>query len=150
MVVFVAVALTAARPAAAQQPMQRQVDSLAAQVRALRARLDSLVRRTPTPADTSEDLASLRAAAAAAAGTDTSKPKSETGPFIGRERNQAQLNPEIGVTGDVRAYGQQPGVQRDNFDPREFEIGFQSALDPYSSTKIFVSLENGDVSIAEG
>ncbi len=150
MVVFVAVALTAARPAAAQQPMQRQVDSLAAQVRALRARLDSLVRRPPTPADTSEDLASLRAAAAAAAGTDTSKPKSETGPFIGRERNQAQLNPEIGVTGDVRAYGQQPGVQRDNFDPREFEIGFQSALDPYSSTKIFVSLENGDVSIEEG
>jgi len=150
MVVFVAVALTAARPAAAQQPMQRQVDSLAAQVRALRARLDSLVRRPPTPADTSEDLASLRAAAAAAAGTDTSKPKSETGPFIGRERNQAQLNPEIGVTGDVRAYGQQPGVQRDNFDPREFEIGFQSALDPYSSTKIFVSLENGAVSIEEG
>ena len=150
MVVFVAVALTAARPAAAQQPMQRQVDSLAAQVRALRARLDSLVRRPPTPADTSEDLASLRAAAVAAAGTDTSKPKSETGPFIGRERNQAQLNPEIGVTGDVRAYGQQPGVQRDNFDPREFEIGFQSALDPYSSTKIFVSLENGDVSIEEG
>jgi len=150
MAVLVAVALTAARPAAAQQPMQRQVDSLAAQVRALRARLDSLVRRPATSADTSEDLASLRAAAAAVAGVDTSKPKTEAGPFIGRERNQAQLNPEIGVTGDVRAYGQQPGVQRENFDPREFEIGFQSALDPYSSTKIFVSLENGDVSIEEG
>jgi len=70
--------------------------------------------------------------------------------FIGRERNQAQLNPEISVTGDVRASAERPGVQRDNFDPREFEVGFQSALDPYSSTKIFVSLENGEVSVEEG
>ncbi|HEY6207680.1 MAG TPA: hypothetical protein VIW28_01355, partial [Gemmatimonadales bacterium] len=70
--------------------------------------------------------------------------------FIGRERNQSQLNPEISVTGDVRAYGQHPGIQRDNFDPREFEVGFQSALDPYSHTKIFVSLENGEVSVEEG
>jgi len=55
--------------------------------------------------------------------------------FVGRERNQAQLNPEIGVTGDVRAYATTAGVQRDNFVPREFEIGFQSALDPYSHTR---------------
>src|SRR5438128_634712 len=115
--------------------------------------------RTVTPAavapaaaeDTS--LAALRAAAAAAAGTDTLRIRADTaGPtkFVGRERSQPQLNPEISVTGDVRAYGQQPGVQHDNFDPREFEVGFQSPLDPYSSTKIFVSFENGDVSIEEG
>ena len=54
------------------------------------------------------------------------------------------------MTGDVRAYGQQPGIQRENFDAREFEVGFQSALDPYSHTKIFVSLENGNVSVEEG
>jgi hypothetical protein len=41
-------------------------------------------------------------------------------------------------------------VQHDNFDAREFEVGFQSALDPYSNTKIFVSLENGAVSVEEG
>src|SRR5207244_8043606 len=70
--------------------------------------------------------------------------------FIGRERSQPQLNAEISVTGDVRAYAQRPGIQRDNFDPREFEVGFQSPLDPYSSTKIFVSLENGSVSVEEG
>jgi hypothetical protein len=136
---------------AAQQATQRQVDSLAAEVRALKTRLDSLARHAPppAPADTNEDLAALRAAAAAAAGIDTSKPKPGTGPFIGRERNQAQLNPEIGATGDVRAYAQN-GVQRDNFVPREFEVGFQSALDPYSHTKIFVSLENGSVSVEEG
>jgi len=144
----------------AQQPTQRQIDSLAAQVRALKAQLDSLraaLGRRPAavaPAaaeDTS--LAALRAAAAAAAGTDTTKLKADTaGPtkFVGRERSQPQLNPEISATGDVRAGAHIPGVQHDNFDPREFEVGFQSPLDPYSSTKIFVSLENGNVSIEEG
>src|SRR5437879_3323509 len=42
------------------------------------------------------------------------------------------------------------GGAADNFDAREFEVGFQSPLDPYSSTKIFVSFENGNVSIEEG
>src|SRR5207247_2223125 len=146
----------------AQRPTQRQIDSLAAQVRALKAQLDSLraaLGRRPAavapPGGAAEDtsLAALRAAAAAAAGTDTLRIRADTaGPtkFVGRERSQPQLNPEISVTGDVRAYGQQPGVQHDNFDPREFEVGFQSPLDPYSSTKIFVSFENGDVSIEEG
>jgi hypothetical protein len=146
--------------AVAQQPTQRQLDSLGAEVRALKARLDTLraamPRRAagpaaPPAADTS--LAALRAAAAAAAGTDTAAVRADTvraTPFVGRERNQAQLNPEISATGDVRAYGQTPGVQRNNFDAREFELGFQSPLDPYSNTKIFVSLENGQVSVEEG
>jgi hypothetical protein len=136
------------------------VDSLAAEVRALKARLDSLraqVGRAPGPAraqrDTSgaDELAALRAAAAAA--TDTARLNADTAQptrFIGRERNQAQLNPEISATGDVRAGGYTEGVQRENFDPREFEVGFQSALDPYSHTKIFVALENGSVSVEEG
>src|SRR6266705_2145000 len=154
-----------AAPAAAQQPAltQRQVDSLAAQMRVLKARLDSvlgvLARLQAQPAaraparDTTagDELVALRAAATSAAGgaaqrSDTGTPTE----FVGRERNQAQLNPEISVTGDVRAYGTMPGVQRDTFDPREFEIGFQSALDPYSTTKIFVSLEGGQVSVEEG
>ena len=155
------VAACLAAPAAAQQPSQRQVDSLAAQVRTLRARLDSVLaelRRRPdtrlVPArDTADDLAALRAAMAEAAGRaggDTTRADTAPGPFVGRERNQSQLNPEIGVTGDVRAYGTTRGVQRDNFDPREFEIGFQSALDPYSHTKIFVSIEGDEVGLEEG
>ncbi len=153
-----AACLAAPAPAAAQQPTQRQVDSLAAQLRLLRARLDSIVAtlgRRPAPpppaAAAGDDLAALRAAAAAARG-DSSQRADTTMPtqFVGRERNQAQLNPEISVTGDVRAYGYSPGVQGNNFDPREFEIGFQSALDPYSHTKIFVSLEGGAVSVEEG
>src|SRR5947199_430565 len=153
-----------ARPLAAQQPTARQVDSLAAEIRALKVRLDSvrtaLARATAQgrvagPArDTAatDELAALRTAARAATGRSDTAAKRDTTPtrFIGRERNQAQLNPEISVTGDVRAYGQQPGIQRENFDAREFEVGFQSALDPYSNTKIFVSLENGSVSVEEG
>src|SRR2546425_4923131 len=142
MVLFLAMALAA--PAAAQQPAptQRQVDSLAAQMRILKARLDSVLGvltrlqaqpggRAPARDTTAGDeLAQLRAAATSAAGgapqrSDTGTPTQ----FVGRERNQAQLNPEISVTGDVRAYGTMPGVQRDNFDPPEFEIGFQSAPD---------------------
>jgi len=153
-----------ARPLAAQQPTARQVDSLAAEIRALKVRLDSVraalagagrQARVGAPAkDTAatDELAALRSAARAAAGRSDTAARQDTTPprFIGRERNQAQLNPEIGVTGDVRVYGQQPGIQRDNFDAREFEVGFQSALDPYSHTKIFVSLENGNVSVEEG
>src|SRR5881398_3238967 len=164
-VAALAAVLALAAPASAQQPAdQRRVDSLAAEVRVLRARLDSLraqVGRAPgggaAPAkrDTAatDALAALRAAAAAAAGTDTARIRGDTaGPtkFVGRERSQPQLNPEISATGDVRAYGYTPGVQRENFDAREFEVGFQSPLDPYSSTKIFVSFENGNVSIEEG
>ncbi|HXL53455.1 MAG TPA: hypothetical protein VN945_10025, partial [Gemmatimonadales bacterium] len=163
-VAALAAGLALAAPAFAQQPAeQRRVDSLAAEVRALKARLDSLRAQVggarggaaPAKRDTTatDELAALRAAAAAAAGTDTTKMKADTAQrtqFIGRERNQAQLNPEISATGDVRAYGTTTGVQRDNFDAREFEVGFQSALDPYSNTKIFVSLENGSVSVEEG
>jgi hypothetical protein len=161
---------------AAQQPqgavaMQRQVDSLATELRRLQARFDSVlvvlarVQAAPARTDTAiaaaradsaallDELASLRAAANAAAGQpDTTQAAAAQTPtqFVGRERNQAQLNPEISVTGDVRASATTSGVQRDNFDPREFEIGFQSALDPYSHTKIFVSLEGGEATIEEG
>src|SRR5437870_8256656 len=160
--VVAALAAVLAVPARAfaQQPAeQRRVDSLAAEVRALKARLDSLraqIARRPAPvveAAAARSVAALRAAAAAAAGTDTTRVKADTSgrtKFVGRERSQPQLNPEISATGDVRAGAHIPGIQHDNFDPREFEVGFQSPLDPYSSTKIFVSLENGNVSIEEG
>src|SRR5207253_609903 len=158
-VAALAAVLALAAPASAQQPVdQRRVDSLAAEVRALKARLDSVraqLAHRPAAAEPAADtsLAALRAAAAAAAGTDTSRIRGDTAgrtKFVGRERSQPQLNPEISATGDVRAGAHIPGIQHDNFDPREFEVGFQSPLDPYSSTKIFVSLENGNVSIEEG
>jgi hypothetical protein len=111
------------------------------------------------PADTSDDLAAIRAAAAAAAGgappanpsappapRDTVPPRTE---FVGRQRNASVLNPEISATGDVRLVARS-GRQEDNGVAREFEVGLQSALDPYSSTKIFISYEEGEVSVEEG
>lgn len=159
-----AAAVCFATPLAAQQPTKQQVDSLAAQVRALRVKLDSAlaalsrVQGAPAaaPAPSAEDtsLASLRAAAAQAAGTDTTNAAGPGAPdttkFVGRERNQNQLNPEISVTGDVRGYARWPNNPGNNFDPREFEVGFQSALDPYSHTKIFMSLENDHLGLEEG
>ncbi len=145
---------------AAQQPTQRQLDSLAAQVRQLRARVDSLLAASRAgaaqqPASAAaapgDELARLRAAASQAAGAGDTIPAADTmARAIGRERNQAQLNPEIGATGDVRVYATTAGVQQNNFEPREFEIGFQSALDPYSHTKIFLSFENEHVGVEEG
>lgn len=147
-VLFATACLTAA--GMGQQPTQRQLDSVAAQVRLLRAQVDSLLAASRGQPVT-DDLARLRAAASQAAGGARDTMAADTlGQAIGRERNQSQLNPEIGVTGDVRGYIRDGGTQYDNFVPREFEIGFQSALDPYSHTKIFVSIEDGSVGLEEG
>jgi hypothetical protein len=157
---------------AAQRPgpaTQRQVDSLAAELRRLQVRLDSVLAvlarlqaAGPRPDTTlaavraesvsvQDDLAALRAAAAAAAGQpDTTRAAEADRPKQVVGRDLSQLNPELTVTGDVRATGTTSGIQRENFDPREFEVGFQSALDPYSRTKVFVSLENGEVAVEEG
>src|SRR5213076_1436114 len=102
-VLMLAVAFFAV-PAVSQQPTQRQVDSLAAQVRQLRARLDSVLAalgRRPAPppaAPVGDELAALRAAASQAAGGGLSDSgQADTlAQAMGRERNQAQLNPEIG------------------------------------------------------
>lgn len=158
------VCLAAVTPLAAQQATQRQVDSLAAELRVLQARIDSLVvelrrlRAAREPAvrrDTTavqDELAALRAAAAAAAAPAAGAPARDSvkPQVLGGDRNLSQLNPEISATADIRAYGQAEGSQRDNFDAREVEIGFQSALDPFSHTKIFVALEDGAVDVEEG
>ena len=145
---------------AAQQPTQRQIDSLTAQLRVLRARLDSLLARFDsltrarvTPADTaSDELAALRSAAQAAAGAarDSAAPLTPAAaPAAGRERNQSILNPEISATGDFLGYAQTQGPYRANFQLQEVELSFQAALDPYSHTKIFAALEDGEISVEE-
>ena len=104
-----------------------------------------------------DDLAALRAAADAAAqagGAPPATPADTTNPpppvqFIGKQRNASALNPEISATGDVRLVARD-GRQVDNGVAREFEVGIQSALDPYSNTKIFLSFEDAGVSVEEG
>jgi hypothetical protein len=138
-------------------------DSLAARLQQLDRRVTALrsarCRPAPpaaTPADSTDDLAAVRAAAAEAAGqapsagADSGKaqpaepPPSPTGP-----RGANLLNPEISATGDVRLVARE-GRQEDNAVAREFEFGFQSALDPYSNTKIFMTFEDEEVGIEEG
>jgi hypothetical protein len=131
---------------AAQQPKDPRVDSLMAEIRALRVRLDSLTRPAAAAPD---DLAAVRAQARAAAGAaDSTRPDTATR-AVGRERNLNQLNPEISVTGDLRAYAQTDGPQVDNFALQEVEVAFQAALDPYSHTKIFAALEEGEIDVEE-
>ena len=146
-----------------------RTDSLIANVEALSGRLEALrasrcaprVAGAPAPpavADTTDELAALRAEAAQAAGggapapaapspTDTAAAPSTE--FIGRQRNASILNPEISATGDFRLVARE-GRQRDNAVAREFEVALQSALDPYSNTKIFLTLEDEEVGIEEG
>jgi len=141
-------------------------DSLAAAVQRLSAQLEQ-VRGTrcsapatpapPAPSDTSDDLAAIRAAAAAAGAGAAAAPgqpadtgKSEPVQFVGKQRNASVLNPEISATGDIRFVVEGQGVQRDNFVPREFEVGIQSTLDPYASAKIFLTFSPEEVGVEEG
>jgi hypothetical protein len=108
------------------------------------------------PADSADDLAAIRAAAARAAGqppaaeVDTNQGKvPETAPPAAGPRGANLLNPEISATGDVRLVARE-GRQEDNAVAREFEFAFQSALDPYSNTKIFMTFEDEEVGIEEG
>ncbi|MFQ5890623.1 MAG: hypothetical protein ACE5JR_11305 [Gemmatimonadota bacterium] len=140
----------------AQERPTSTTDSLIAEVHALNARLDSLAwlvdsLRTAR-ADTLEvvdELAALRAAAAAAGeqADTTAAEGTQGGPPVG---SLNRLNPEISITGDVRLAAVRPGPQADNVDLREFEFAFQAALDPYASTKIFLSFEEGELDLEEG
>lgn len=129
---------------------QRTLDSLARVIRGLQARIDSLAQRR-AGGDTSggDELASLRAAASAASGDSANAAAQPRQARLG----QNALNPEISVTGDVRVGAANPraaGTDGDNFVAREFELGFQSALDPFATAKIFASFEGGQASIEEG
>ena len=136
-----------------------RTDSLVTTIETLSRRVETVrggrCGAAPAAADTTDDLAVLRAAAAQAAGgaaqaapspNDTTPPPRTE--FVGRQRNASALNPEISATGDVRLVARD-GRQRDNGVLREVEVGLQSALDPYSSTKIFLTFENDAVGVEE-
>jgi hypothetical protein len=137
-----------------------RADSLAAGLERLERRVES-IRSTrcragaaaAQPADSTDDLAAIRAAAAAAAqgapaDTSGAQPTTPAQP-AGGPRGANLLNPEISATGDVRVVAEE-GVQGLNAVAREFEFAFQSALDPYSSTKIFLAASEEGVEVEEG
>jgi hypothetical protein len=132
-------------------------DSLAARLDRLHRRVEAIrsarcvPRAGAQPADTTGDLAALRAAAAEAAGQapgDTLQPRPERAQPAAGPRGGNLLNPEISVTGNMRFVAEEGS--RTNAVAREFEFAFQSALDPYSNTKIFVSFEDEEIGVEEG
>jgi hypothetical protein len=157
-------------PAAVQTPP----DSLLEALTRLRARLDSLeaaleelaeeqdlpawANRFRTrqatrggaergPGAAARELEALRAAARARVPDQPADSTQQ--PSVMRSRNLSALNPEISVTGDVRLNGREPGPQENNVELREFQFSVQSALDPYSTAKVFFSLEDGEVGLEE-
>ncbi len=125
-------------------------------IAALEARLAALEGETPRPRD---DLASLREAARRAA-TDVTHghPPSPTpaidpaigkasGLAFGKERNLNQLNPEISFTGIF--LGTTASDNREEFRVEEFELDLQSALDPFSRTRVTLSVSEEGVELEE-
>jgi hypothetical protein len=137
----------------AQAATQAQVDSLRAEIELLREEIEKLQAEAEiddVAADTTDAVAKLRAAAEAAAAEADTLGRAAPGEqeFVGRQRSLQALNPEISVTADLFAAIGTDDPDSDNFVPREFEFSFQSALDPYSRAKIFVSHETPGAEIA--
>lgn len=121
------------------------LDRLAARVEAFRLRQCDTRQQTPAAAD---DLAALRAAAEQAVDSDSLARVTADTQFIGRQRDGSALNPEISATGDIRLVARE-GRQEDNGVAREVEVALQSALDPYSFAKIFLTFEDDEVGVEE-
>ena len=139
--------LAAQTPAdSALRRQQKTTDSLAAVLRALQARIDSLLAaRAGGDSSGGDELAALRAAAGAAAADSSANARPQQARL-----GQNALNPEISVTGDLRVNAFHPGPQTNNFTAKEFEFGFQSALDPYTTAKITMSVGDAGASVEEG
>lgn len=131
-------------PAAAQEP----TDSLRAELARLRARMDSLeavlerLQAGEEAAEAEGELARLREAARQAAREGGREEPQEETEFQGRQRSLQALNPEISLNVDVFGHVNTDDANGQNFVPREFEFSFQSALDPFSRAKIFLTREN--------
>jgi hypothetical protein len=143
--VAIAMTLAAAAPVGARA-QEAKIDSLKARIRELEARLDSLMaalaqgaQSDSAAATAAAELEALRAAAEAAAAEQEPPDTAQES----RTRDLSILNPEISVTGDIVGTYTAPADERNRFTgvPREFEFGFESALDPYTRTKIFISYE---------
>ncbi|HEY7027759.1 MAG TPA: hypothetical protein VH438_09155 [Gemmatimonadales bacterium] len=131
-------------------------DSLATALDRLNQRVEKLVAQRclgAAPDTAGDDLAALRAAADSAAGRPVGAPVDTAAAgrteFVGRQRSGSALNPEISATGDIRLVGQD-GSEHFDAQAREFEVGLQSTLDPYSTAKVFLTFENEEVGVEEG
>jgi hypothetical protein len=135
------------------------VDSLATTVATLTARVNAAVAAQCTPAvgaapaPAEDPLAAIRAAADSAAVAAGAPPNADTvsvtgTEFVSHQRSQSSMNPEISATGDVQ-FSAQTGQQGLDLALAEVELAFQAALDPYSSTKIFLTWGQDEIGVEE-
>ena len=151
---FVAVVAVcaSARDLRAQQPadsiirrQQRTLDSLVAAMRAMQARLDSGARAGQgAPPSGGDELAAIRAAAAAA--TADSGPAQPTQAKLRSERDEPR---DLGH-GRSASERVETRAQVNTFEAREFEVAFQSVLDPFATAKVIVSMNQQGASVEEG
>ena len=128
---------------------ESRADSLEARIQELEQVVDSLLLILSTHetekivSGPKDELAALREAARVEA-EKTEKPEPDVSEFQSRTGNLSILNPEISITGDFIGALLSPTEQDGNAVtalPREFELSFQSALDPYTRTKVFFTKE---------
>lgn len=134
--------------------MGARIEELEARVAELEGEGAAGVAAAKEPAAEADELAVIRQAAAAAAaraeGPPPGTPQRETPaePVFGQERNLNRLNPEISVTGIVEGFA---GDTQEDFQPTEFELDAQSALDPFSRMRLTLAFsEEEGVDVEEG
>ena len=108
---------------------------------------------TPAEPFENDELAALREAArqAVAASAESAQAAASTtarsAAAVGKERNLSLLNPEISLTGIF--LGTTTSGGRDEFSVEEFELDLQSALDPYSRTRVTLAVGEEGVELEE-
>ncbi len=133
--------------------LRREYDRRLAELEARLARLEASAGESrEAPAAPRDEQAALRAAAEAAAeeAPEMARPPTVVPEAtVGRERNLNRLNPEISFTGDLFLTASDQG--REEFELREVEVSLQTALDPFTYTKVFLAFgPEGEVEIEEG
>ena len=121
------------------EELQRQIEELTRQLQAVKQQLDELKKQEELQTKQAE-LDELRRAAAAEAAKEGAPDDVDTGTeFVSGTRMQTELNPEISINGDVFLVG--GDNLRTEMQPRHFELGFQSYLDPYTRMKVVFGYE---------
>lgn len=119
-----------------EEGYQRQIDELQRQVEALKAQMSAAREEREE-----EELEALLDEAAELTAEEKQKEElaaQQRDTFVGRERTQQALNPEISFVGDV-SYDWSESEIKDGFVLRGAEIGFQAPLDPYTRFKAFIA-----------
>jgi len=116
--------------------LEKKVQSLSEQLLLLQEELAELKAEREKDKIVSQRAAIRQAAQLEAARTSVEQDIDTTQKFVSGTRMQAQLNPEISVTGDIFAVG--GNHQAEELQARHFELDIRSYLDPY--TKIHLVL----------